>query len=92
MCLAIPSRITEIENLTATIDVLGAARKISLILLPEPAAVDDYVLVHAGFALQKICREDALDSIRILHEIARQMEEEDPLKVQERPESPGKTP
>lgn len=76
MCLAIPSRITKIQDRTAIIDVLGASREISLILLPDPAEVDDYVLVHAGFAIQKVCKEDALDSIRILREIARQMEED----------------
>ncbi len=76
MCLAIPSRITEIQDHTATIDVLGATREISLMLLPDPAAVGDYVLVHAGFAIQKVSKEDALDSIRILHEITRQLEEE----------------
>lgn len=76
MCLAIPSRITKIQDRTAIIDVLGASREISLVLLPDPAEVDDYVLVHAGFAIQKVCKEDALDSIRILREIARLMEED----------------
>ncbi len=75
MCLAIPSRITKIQDKTATIDVFGATREISLMLLPDPAAVGDYVLVHAGFAIQKVCKEDALDSIRILREIGRQIQE-----------------
>ncbi len=82
MCLAIPSRITEIQDQRATIDVLGATREISLMLLPEPAAVDDYVLVHAGFAIQKLCKEDALDSIRLLHEIGRQLDEERPAPME----------
>ena len=53
MCLAIPSKITHIENNMATIDVDGVQREASLLLL-EGAEVDDYVIVHAGFAIQKI--------------------------------------
>jgi len=57
MCLAIPSKIISVKDSTATIDVYGARRDISLLLLDEDIKVGDYVLVHAGFAIQKI-RED----------------------------------
>jgi len=67
MCLAMPSRIIDIEGSIATVDVLGARRKASLTLLPEAAAVGDYVLVHAGFALQKVGR-DRIDSGEAMHE------------------------
>ncbi len=50
MCLAIPSKIVKIENGMATINVDGVQRKTSLLLV-EDAAVGDYVIVHAGFAL-----------------------------------------
>lgn len=76
MCLAIPSKIVEINNLLATVDVYGARKKISLILLPEPVSIGDYVLVHAGFAIQKIDEEAALDSLNLLREIAESIEEE----------------
>ncbi|MBU2497874.1 MAG: HypC/HybG/HupF family hydrogenase formation chaperone [Proteobacteria bacterium] len=65
MCVAIPSRITEIENMTATIDMDGALREVSIILLEEPR-VGDYVLVHAGYAIQKIDEETAKESLKIL--------------------------
>lgn len=68
MCLAIPSKIISIDNLIATVDVYGARRDVSLILMPEEARVGDYVLVHAGFALQKIDEEAALESLRLLKE------------------------
>jgi hydrogenase nickel incorporation protein HypA/HybF len=67
MCLAVPSRIISVDNLTATIDVYGARRQVSLMLLPEEPRVDDYVLVHAGFAITKITKE-AVESGESMHE------------------------
>ena len=69
MCLAIPSKITRIENNMATIDVDGVQREASLLLL-EDAGVGDYVIVHAGFAIQKIDEEAALETIKFLKEAA----------------------
>lgn len=57
MCLAIPSKIIEIDGSRATIDVYGAQRDISLFILDEDVNIGDYVIVHAGFAIQKL-RED----------------------------------
>ncbi len=69
MCLAIPSRIINIDNLFATIDVFGARKEVSLMLLPEEPRVGDYVLVHAGFAIQKVDR-DIVESGKAMHETA----------------------
>jgi len=69
MCLAIPSKIVKIENGVGTIDVDGVQRTASLLLV-EDAAVGDYVIVHAGFALHKIDEADAMESLRILKEAA----------------------
>lgn len=57
MCLGIPSKIISIEDSMATIDVYGAQRNISLMLLEDEVKIGDYVLVHAGFAIQ-ILQED----------------------------------
>ena len=67
MCLAVPSKIIALDNLIATIDVYGARRQVSVMLLPEEPRVGDYVLVHAGFAIQKIDKE-TVDSGEIMHE------------------------
>ena len=67
MCLAIPSRITKIENNMATIDVEGVQREASLLLL-EDAEVGDYVIVHAGFAIQKLDEAAARETIDLLRE------------------------
>jgi hydrogenase expression/formation protein HypC len=69
MCLAIPSKITEIENEMATIDVDGVRREASLLLLSD-AQVGDYVIVHAGFAIQKIDEAAARDTLELLRSAA----------------------
>ncbi|MBW2407571.1 MAG: HypC/HybG/HupF family hydrogenase formation chaperone [Deltaproteobacteria bacterium] len=69
MCLAIPSKIVKIEDNVATIDVDGVRREASLLLLENPE-VGDYVIVHAGFAINKINEEDALESLKLLREAA----------------------
>ncbi len=67
MCLAIPSRITRIENNMATIDVDGVRREASLLLL-EDAKVGEYVIVHAGFAIQRIDESAARETLKFLRE------------------------
>ena len=67
MCLAIPSRITKIENNMATIDVEGVQREASLLLL-EDAQVGDFVIVHAGFAIQKLDEAAARETLDLLRE------------------------
>jgi len=52
MCLAIPSKIVEINDQMAVIDVDGVQRQCSLLLLETPK-IGEYVIVHAGFALHK---------------------------------------
>ena len=69
MCLAIPSKITHIDNEMAMIDVDGVKRSASLMLL-EDACVGDYVIVHAGFAIKKLDAQAAMETIRLLKEAA----------------------
>lgn len=53
MCLAVPAQIRDIDNYSATIDIMGLESKINVQLIEEPK-VGDYVLIHAGCAIQKI--------------------------------------
>jgi hydrogenase expression/formation protein HypC len=69
MCLAVPSEIVCINDLVATVDVYGARREISLLLMPEQVEVGDFVIVHAGFAIQKIDREAGNEALRMIKEI-----------------------
>ncbi|MDA8141247.1 MAG: HypC/HybG/HupF family hydrogenase formation chaperone [Desulfobacteraceae bacterium] len=69
MCLAVPSRITRIDGQNATIDVAGVQRETSLMLL-EDVQVGDYVIVHAGFAIQKLDAAAALETLELLRQAA----------------------
>ena len=75
MCLAIPARIIKIENNMGTIDMEGTQREVSL-LLQEDAKVGDYVIVHAGFAIQTIDEQEAMESLKILRQLAAELDEE----------------
>ncbi len=73
MCLAIPAKITEINNSMGTIDMEGTQREVSLLLL-EDAKIGDYVIVHAGFAIHKIDEAEAKESLKVLRELVSFME------------------
>ncbi len=78
MCLSIPSKVEHIdENNIATVDTMGVKRKVSLDLITEPVEVGDFVLIHVGFAMNKIDKESALDSLEIYKEIVQKLEEEE---------------
>ncbi|MGD8242508.1 MAG: HypC/HybG/HupF family hydrogenase formation chaperone [Desulfobacterales bacterium] len=76
MCLAIPSKIIEINDHMGVIDVAGVRRETSLLLLENPQ-VGDWVIVHAGFAIQKIDEAAAQESLRYLREAAQLLVEDD---------------
>lgn len=67
MCLAVPMKIEKIEGDLGTVDIGGVKRQIGLTLIDSPT-VGDYVLVHAGFAIQKINEEEAAETVNLLNE------------------------
>ena len=69
MCLAIPARVVQINEGLGSVEVGGVVREASFMLLPD-AQVGDYVLLHAGYALQKVNEAEAEDTIRLLAELA----------------------
>lgn len=75
MCLAVPSKIVDIDGQIATIDVMGLRKKVSLLLLPEEPKIGDYVLVHAGFAINKMEPQEAEEALKIFEKIIQDMEE-----------------
>lgn len=70
MCLAFPAKIVAIKDSLATVERSGVKRDASLMLLPD-AKIGDYVLIHAGFAIQVVdeeesnLRDEALASINV---------------------------
>ena len=73
MCVAIPSKIISKEGILATIEVYGSRREVNLMLLPEEASIGDYVLVHAGFAIQKVDVEAGEESLRLFDEVLKKL-------------------
>ena len=74
MCLSIPSKVISIdENNFATVETLGVRRGVSLDLISEKVEVGDFVLIHVGFAMEKIDTQIALESLKIYEQIAEQM-------------------
>ena len=70
MCLAVPMRIRRLEGLAATCEARGIEREVSLFLLQaEPLAPGDHVLVHVGYAIQKVTADEASASWKLLEEI-----------------------
>lgn len=67
MCLGIPGKIIEIKGDTATIDVAGTRKDASLRLM-EKAAVGDFVIIHAGFAIEKVDTKRAEETLRLIRE------------------------
>ncbi len=71
MCLAIPAEVIEIqENDLAVVEAGGAKKRISLSLVDD-ARVGDYVLVHAGFAIEIVDEREAKKTIELFEELAR---------------------
>ena len=69
MCLAVPVRVLQIDGLKALVELGGLARQASIMLVPD-TQVGDYVLLHAGFAIQKLDEKEAEETIRLFAEIA----------------------
>jgi hydrogenase expression/formation protein HypC len=70
MCLAIPALVTEIlAGGEAKVSLDGVTKVVSIALVPD-VAVGDYVVLHVGFALQKISAKDAESTLALLREAA----------------------
>ena len=69
MCLGIPGKVLEIQKNVAKVDVGGVLRDISLDLCPE-VSIGEYVLIHTGFAIQKVDEGEAKETLDLLRQIA----------------------
>jgi len=71
MCLAIPAEVIEIyDGFLALVDAGGARKKISLALV-DGVGEGDYVLVHAGFAIEKVDEDEASKTMELIEELSR---------------------
>lgn len=68
MCLAVPGRIIEIDNACASVSILGIVSTVNIQLIDGPQ-IGDYVLIHAGCAIQRINDEHFLYLQTVLTEL-----------------------
>jgi len=69
MCLAVPMKIISRDRDTGVAEMSGVKKEISFLMLPE-ARIGDYVIVHAGFAIEKLNEEEALKTLELFREMA----------------------
>jgi len=68
MCLAVPAKVVALKDAIGKVEISGVTRDVSMMLLPE-AKVGDFVLVHAGFAMQIVDEKDAQETDALLAEM-----------------------
>ena len=68
MCLAVPLKLIEINGNNAVGESMGMQRKLRVDFIPEPR-IGDYVIVHAGFAIERLPEKQALEDIAAWEEI-----------------------
>ena len=68
MCLGVPMRVMQIDGESALCEIDGVQRQASLMMV-EDVAVGDFVLIHAGFAIEKLDEEDAAETLRIFRQL-----------------------
>ena len=69
MCLAIPAKVIRVEGSSALVSIEDVEYQASLLLLDD-VNPGDYVMLHAGFAIEKVDAEEAAETLRLLNEIA----------------------
>ena len=78
MCLAIPAQLVEIRNAdTGVVDLAGVRKEVSLALVDD-VGVGDYVIVHVGYALQKLDAEEAEKTLKLFAELGAAESASDP--------------
>ena len=77
MCLAIPMQIKSIEGFTARCEAKGVERDASLFMLQDATLeVGDYVLIHVGYAIQKVSPEEAASTWALFDEVLEPVSEQ----------------
>ncbi len=69
MCLSVPGKVVEIQNNMAKVEIGGVLRDVSMDVCPD-VVVGDYVLIHTGFAIQKVDEKEALETLELLRKMA----------------------
>lgn len=74
MCLAVPVKVLKIDGQKALVELGGLARQANIMLVPD-TKVGDYVLLHAGFVIQRLDEKEAEETLRLFAEFAEGVED-----------------
>ncbi len=75
MCLAVPAKILSIDGKCALIDFGGVKKEVSISLVPD-IKIGEFVLVHAGYAIEKFREDEALETLRMIKELSQLQDEQ----------------
>lgn len=69
MCLGVPGKVIEVDDMVATVDFWGVRRQIRLDVVDEPVAPGDYVLNHVGFAIRRIPETEVAETLALFEQL-----------------------
>ena len=76
MCLGIPMQIKQIDGFTARCEARGIQRDVSLFMMQdEPVEPGDFVMVHVGYAIQKVSQQDAQSAWELFDQVLEAMDQ-----------------
>ena len=70
MCLAVPVKVVEIDGQNAKVELGGLTRQANITLVPD-TRVGDYILLHAGYAIQRLDEKEAEETLSLFNEMAK---------------------
>ena len=68
MCLAVPMKLIQFEGVNGVVESDGVIMDVNIMLIEEPK-IGDYLIIHAGFAIQKLDKKEALETINLFKEL-----------------------
>ena len=68
MCLAVPLRLIQVDGNKALAEAMGITREVRVDFIPQPKT-GDYVIVHAGFAIERLPEQQALEDLEVWEEL-----------------------
>ena len=78
MCLAIPAQVIELVNIEHAVVDMGGVRKTISTALVDDLQIGDYVIVHVGYALNRLDPEEAAETLRLIAEFSEMADDEIP--------------
>ncbi|KPK61158.1 MAG: hydrogenase assembly protein HypC [Gammaproteobacteria bacterium SG8_31] len=76
MCLAIPMQVIDVDGFNARCEAKGVERQVSLFMMQdEPVEPGDFVMVHVGYAIQKVSQQDAQSAWELFDQVLEAMDQ-----------------